>query len=121
MRATGGGDTPATKKTNWTIDFSKNIAWLMVFVKKYLILTEYTKLFFYVNDFFVPHPDQKIGDLHKSFAKNLEKLMLLLPLLAKNETFLGLVYLRLKIYVKLWQYLHSIIKLSLRRDRKKSF
>uniref|UniRef100_A0A1I7Y6B2 Ubiquitin-like protein ATG12 n=1 Tax=Steinernema glaseri TaxID=37863 RepID=A0A1I7Y6B2_9BILA len=68
MKAIGGGDTPIMKKNTWSVEPTKKISELVLFVRKYLNLTDNTNFFFFVNDSFVPHPDHNVGNLYTCFA-----------------------------------------------------
>ena len=62
------GDAPIMKKKKWAVDPNKTVAYLVEFIRKYIKCTPSDSLFLYVNQCFVPYPDQLIQNLYECFG-----------------------------------------------------
>lgn len=62
------GDAPIMKQKNWTVDGSRNVAWLLDFLKKYFNLDSSESLFIFVNQAFAPSFDHHLSTLHECFS-----------------------------------------------------
>eukprot|EP00112_Aurelia_sp_Birch-Aquarium-sp1_P000327 Seg10271.1 transcript_id=Seg10271.1/GoldUCD/mRNA.D3Y31 product="Ubiquitin-like protein ATG12" protein_id=Seg10271.1/GoldUCD/D3Y31 len=63
LKATG--DAPIMKKKKWAVDKNKQVSYLIDFIKKYIKCDASESLFIYVNQTFVPPPDQLISNLYE--------------------------------------------------------
>ncbi|XP_065066045.1 autophagy protein 12-like [Rhopilema esculentum] len=66
LKATG--DAPIMKKKKWAVDQNKQVSYLIDFIKKYIKCDPSESLFIYVNQTFVPPPDQLISNLYECFG-----------------------------------------------------
>jgi len=62
------GDAPIMKKKKWAVDANKPVAYLSEFIRKYIKCEPSESLFLYVNQTFVPSPDQVISNLFECFG-----------------------------------------------------
>ena len=62
------GDAPIMKKKKWAVDANKPVAYLTEFIRKYIKCEPSESLFIYVNQTFVPSPDQVISNLFDCFG-----------------------------------------------------
>ena len=62
------GDAPIMKKKKWAVDANKPVAYLSEFIRKYIKCEPSESLFLYVNQTFVPAPDQVISNLFECFG-----------------------------------------------------
>uniref|UniRef100_A0A7M5X7K5 Ubiquitin-like protein ATG12 n=1 Tax=Clytia hemisphaerica TaxID=252671 RepID=A0A7M5X7K5_9CNID len=62
------GDAPIMKKKKWAVDANKPVAYLTEFIRKYIKCEPSESLFIYVNQTFVPAPDQLISNLFDCFG-----------------------------------------------------
>lgn len=62
------GDAPILKQRKFLIDPSKDVSWLMGFLRRQLKLQISDALFLYVSQSFVPPPDQVIRNLYECFG-----------------------------------------------------
>ncbi|CAB3995526.1 ubiquitin ATG12 [Paramuricea clavata] len=62
------GDAPIMKKKKWAVDANKTVAYLVEFIRKYIKCAASDSLFLYVNQCFVPYPDQPIQNLYECFG-----------------------------------------------------
>jgi len=66
LKATG--DAPIMKKKKWAVDKNKPVSYLCDFIKKFIKCEPSESLFIYVNQTFVPAPDQLISNLYDCFG-----------------------------------------------------
>ncbi|ELT92179.1 hypothetical protein CAPTEDRAFT_182898 [Capitella teleta] len=66
LKATG--DAPIIKQKKWTVDRSKKIGYVAVFVKKLLKIKPQESLFFYVSQSFAPALDTELGTIYDNFG-----------------------------------------------------
>ncbi|XP_039766683.1 ubiquitin-like protein ATG12 [Ornithorhynchus anatinus] len=64
------GDTPIMKTKKWAVERTRTIQGLIDFIKKFLKLVASEQLFIYVNQSFVPSPDQEVGTLYECFGSD---------------------------------------------------
>ncbi|XP_032876403.1 ubiquitin-like protein ATG12 [Amblyraja radiata] len=64
------GDTPIMKQKKWTVERSRTIQALGLFVTKFLKLEAGEQLFIYVNQSFAPSPEQDVGTLFECFGSD---------------------------------------------------
>ncbi|XP_057300453.1 autophagy protein 12-like [Hydractinia symbiolongicarpus] len=62
------GDAPIMKKKKWAVDANRPIAYLIEFIRKYIKCEPSESLFLYVNQTFVPSPDQLLSNLFECFG-----------------------------------------------------
>lgn len=62
------GDAPIMKKKKWAVDANKPVAYLSEFIRKYIRCEPSESLFIYVNQTFVPSPDQVLSNLFECFG-----------------------------------------------------
>ena len=62
------GDAPIMKEKKWAVDANKPVAYLSEFIRKYIKCEPSESLFLYVNQTFVPSPDQVISNLFECFG-----------------------------------------------------
>eukprot|EP00117_Sycon_ciliatum_P049161 scpid91095/ scgid34897/ Autophagy protein 12-like len=62
------GDAPILKQRKFLIDPTKDVAWLLKFLRRQLKLQLSDALFLYVSQSFVPPPDQVIKNLYDCFG-----------------------------------------------------
>ena len=56
------GDAPIMKKKKWAVEANKPMAYLTEFIRKYIKCEPSESLFIYVNQTFVPSPDQTLSN-----------------------------------------------------------
>lgn len=61
------GNAPILKKKKFLLDRSKNINYIIEWLKKYMKLDAKDQLFLYVNQEFAPSPDAEIGTIYDCF------------------------------------------------------
>lgn len=64
------GDAPILKQKKWQVESSKNVAWIISFLRKIFKTASSDSLFIYINQSFSPTPDRLIGDLYDCFQTN---------------------------------------------------
>ena len=64
------GDAPILKQRKFLIDPTKDVAWLLKFLRRQLKLQVSDALFLYVSQSFVPPPDQVIRNLYDCFGSD---------------------------------------------------
>uniref|UniRef100_V9KWW4 Ubiquitin-like protein ATG12 n=1 Tax=Callorhinchus milii TaxID=7868 RepID=V9KWW4_CALMI len=64
------GDTPIMKQKKWTVERSRTIQALSLFIKKFLKAEPAEQLFIYVNQSFAPSPEQDVGTLYQCFGSD---------------------------------------------------
>lgn len=64
------GDAPIMKKKKWAVDADKPVAYLSQFIRKYIKCEPDETLFLYVNQTFVPSPDQLLSNLFECFGSD---------------------------------------------------
>jgi len=62
------GDAPIMKQKLWKVEPSKEITWVVQFIRRYCKLDPSESLFVYVSQAFSPAPDQTIGNLLQCFG-----------------------------------------------------
>ena len=62
------GDAPIMKRKRWNVDGTKPISYIIDFIKKYIKCEPSESLFVYVNQTFVPSPDQTLSNLYECFG-----------------------------------------------------
>ena len=62
------GDAPIMKKKKWAVDPNKPVSYLTEFIRKYIKCEPNESLFIYVNQTFVPAPDQLLSNLFECFG-----------------------------------------------------
>jgi len=62
------GDAPIMKKKKWAVESNKQVAYLTQFIRKYIKCEPDESLFLYVNQTFVPSPDQVLSNLFDCFG-----------------------------------------------------
>nr|XP_002170630.2 autophagy protein 12-like [Hydra vulgaris] len=62
------GDAPIMKKRRWNVDGVKPVSYIIEFIKKYIKCEPSESLFVYVNQTFVPSPDQTLNNLYECFG-----------------------------------------------------
>jgi ubiquitin-like protein ATG12 len=61
------GNAPILKKKKFLLDRSKNVHYIIEWLKKYMKLETKDQLFIYVNQEFAPSPDAEIGTIFDCF------------------------------------------------------
>jgi ubiquitin-like protein ATG12 len=61
------GNAPILKKKKFLLERSKNVHYVIEWLKKYMRLNTNDQLFLYVNQDFAPSPDAEIGTLYDCF------------------------------------------------------
>ena len=61
------GNAPILKKKKFLLERSKNVHYVIDWLKKYMRLNANDQLFLYVNQDFAPSPDAEIGTLYDCF------------------------------------------------------
>ncbi|XP_041088191.1 ubiquitin-like protein ATG12 isoform X2 [Polyodon spathula] len=64
------GDAPIMKTKKWSVERSRTVQALGLFIKKFLKLEPAEQLFIYVNQSFAPSPDQEVGTLFECFGSD---------------------------------------------------
>merc|ERR1712048_752151 len=62
------GDAPIMKKKKWAVDGDKPVSYLTEFVRRFIKCEPSESLFIYVNQTFVPSPDQILSNLFECFG-----------------------------------------------------
>ncbi|XP_074639188.1 ubiquitin-like protein ATG12 [Acropora palmata] len=62
------GDAPIMVKKKWTVDGSKQVAYIVEFIRKYIKCEPKDSLFVYVGQCFSPTPDQTLQNLYDCFG-----------------------------------------------------
>ncbi|XP_046854982.1 autophagy protein 12-like isoform X2 [Xenia sp. Carnegie-2017] len=62
------GDAPIMKKKKWAVSGNKTVAFVVEFIRKRIKCSPAESLFLYVNQCFVPYPDQLIQNLYECFG-----------------------------------------------------
>ncbi|KAJ7382587.1 Ubiquitin-like protein [Desmophyllum pertusum] len=62
------GDAPIMMRKKWQVDGSKQVAYIIEFIKKYIKCEPQDSLFVYVGQCFAPTPDQTLQNLYDCFG-----------------------------------------------------
>jgi len=62
------GDAPIMVKKKWVVDGSKQVAYIIEFIRKYIKCEPQDSLFVYVGQCFAPTPDQTLQNLYDCFG-----------------------------------------------------
>lgn len=62
------GDAPIMVKKKWTVDGTKQVAYIIEFIRKYIKCEPKDSLFVYVGQCFAPTPDQTLQNLYDCFG-----------------------------------------------------
>jgi len=62
------GDAPIMVKKKWQVDGSKQVAYIIEFIRKYIKCEPQDSLFVYVGQCFAPTPDQTLQNLYNCFG-----------------------------------------------------
>ena len=64
------GDAPIMKKKKWAVDADKHVSYLTEFIRRFIKCEPSESLFLYVNQTFVPAPDQTLSNLFECFGSD---------------------------------------------------
>lgn len=62
------GDAPIMVKKKWVVDGSKQVSYIIEFIRKYIKCEPQDSLFVYVGQCFAPTPDQTLQNLYDCFG-----------------------------------------------------
>ncbi|PFX22632.1 autophagy protein 12-like [Stylophora pistillata] len=62
------GDAPIMVKKKWVVDGSKQVSYIVEFIRKYIKCEPQDSLFVYVGQCFAPTPDQTLQNLYDCFG-----------------------------------------------------
>lgn len=62
------GDAPIMVKKKWQVDGTKQVAYIIEFIRKYIKCEPHDSLFVYVGQCFAPTPDQTLQNLYDCFG-----------------------------------------------------